>query len=448
MLFPGFALFPNMTLEENIRLALQAGGHKILEHAARRNRSGAAGTGSAGFGMGAGVNSAGATGSGANGTGAPEDSKASKKHKDKEFEFKSYDLAVVDTTVNEFLHEYHLDGLGGEYPDQLQGAQKLWAALARMMAGDPKVVLLDEPFKDLDHYRRASVLMEVRDLLREKKVQGVFVSSDRDEAYAMSEYISVLEKGKNREAQKRDAFFQHPLTIGSALLAGVKNVANVSLTDECHALAADWGILFSFPWEDPDAETSKDAVKAENKAESETEKKEQKQTEQNSAEQAGQEADKPSDDEQKPKGQGTKDEDNQGAEAVSDVSKEAAKTTAVAVRVEPAAGGNTNGRPAEPAHPKWQKLPKDLKAVGIDSRDFEQERPKDEDGKEKPCYKFSVYLTGIEEDIENWNVSFRTLTREDAGNLIWTVPKKQIKREEIENVKHLYVANDRILRLQ
>jgi molybdate transport system ATP-binding protein len=193
-LFSGYALFPDMTVEENLHMAFLAGGRDAMRQET----------------IGAGSRTA----------------------------------LVVAT--NNYLHDYHLDGLGGYYPEELSLVQQQRAAMARLMAATPRLVLLDDPFQRLNAYQKADMLEEVRDLLAGKKLPCVFASEDRDEVYAMGGSICVLHDGRSQMAQKKDDFFRHPETISGALLAGVRNVVNVRMLNEYHAVSDDWGIVFCF----------------------------------------------------------------------------------------------------------------------------------------------------------------------------------------------------------
>lgn len=155
---------------------------------------------------------------------------------------------LVTTRTTELLKEYGLDGLGGCYPDELSRAQQLMAAMARMMAAEPELVLLDNPFAGLDPYLRAELLQKIREkLMSEKGVTCVFATADRDEAYAMGGSIVSLENGACAGEKDRDLFFRAPETVGAALLSGCHNIAEAERLDDFHALVPAWGAVFVFP---------------------------------------------------------------------------------------------------------------------------------------------------------------------------------------------------------
>jgi sulfate transport system ATP-binding protein len=97
--------------------------------------------------------------------------------------------------IEDLLALVHLPGLGKRYPAQLSGGQRQRVALARALARDPKILLLDEPFGALD----AKVRKELREALRaihdKIGVTTIFVTHDRDEAFALSDRVAILNEG-------------------------------------------------------------------------------------------------------------------------------------------------------------------------------------------------------------------------------------------------------------
>ncbi len=94
--------------------------------------------------------------------------------------------------VEELLRLVNLEGLGDRKPNSLSGGQKQRVALARALAPRPKVLLLDEPFANLDGPIRLEVGHAVRDILRKTGAAGVLVTHDRVEALALADRVAVL----------------------------------------------------------------------------------------------------------------------------------------------------------------------------------------------------------------------------------------------------------------
>ena len=98
--------------------------------------------------------------------------------------------------VDELLDLVQLPGLGTRFPAQLSGGQRQRVALARALAREPRILLLDEPFGALD----AKVRKELREALghihKEIGVTSIFVTHDRDEAFALSDRVAILNAGQ------------------------------------------------------------------------------------------------------------------------------------------------------------------------------------------------------------------------------------------------------------
>jgi sulfate transport system ATP-binding protein len=97
--------------------------------------------------------------------------------------------------VNELLELVHLDGFADRYPSQLSGGQRQRMALARALAVQPRVLLLDEPFGALDATVRKELRLWLRRLHDEVHVTTVFVTHDQEEAMEVAEQIVVLNHG-------------------------------------------------------------------------------------------------------------------------------------------------------------------------------------------------------------------------------------------------------------
>ncbi|MDO8637119.1 MAG: ABC transporter ATP-binding protein, partial [Dehalococcoidia bacterium] len=94
--------------------------------------------------------------------------------------------------VQEVMDLVGLSGLGNRYPYELSGGQQQRVALARALAPGPQLVLLDEPFSNLDTDLRAQIRPEVERILREAKTTAIFVTHDQEEAMAMGDRVGIL----------------------------------------------------------------------------------------------------------------------------------------------------------------------------------------------------------------------------------------------------------------
>ncbi|MDR2212083.1 MAG: ABC transporter ATP-binding protein [Pseudomonadales bacterium] len=95
------------------------------------------------------------------------------------------------------------------YPHQLSGGQQQRVALARALAPRPKLLLLDEPFSNLDTELRQALSLEVRDILRQHHTTAILVTHDQNEAFAMSDVIGVMAQGRLLQwAGPRQLFYE------------------------------------------------------------------------------------------------------------------------------------------------------------------------------------------------------------------------------------------------
>jgi sulfate transport system ATP-binding protein len=112
--------------------------------------------------------------------------------------------------VHELLRLVQLEGMAGRYPSQLSGGQRQRIALARALAVEPQVLLLDEPFGALDAQVRAELRRWLRRLHDEIHVTSVFVTHDQEEALEVADRIVVMNSGKIEQAGTPDQVYEHP----------------------------------------------------------------------------------------------------------------------------------------------------------------------------------------------------------------------------------------------
>jgi len=96
----------------------------------------------------------------------------------------------------EILETVKLEHLADRFPHELSGGQQQRIALARALAPKPKLILLDEPFSNLDTELRRSLSMEVRDILKEQNTSAILVTHDQEEAFTVADKIGIMMDGK------------------------------------------------------------------------------------------------------------------------------------------------------------------------------------------------------------------------------------------------------------
>lgn len=97
--------------------------------------------------------------------------------------------------VDEMLTLVHLDGYGDRYPHQLSGGQQQRVAIARSLAYKPDLLLLDEPFSNIDTQVRHELIGQIRQIFKKQGVTAVFVTHSREEAFAFADKMAVMNHG-------------------------------------------------------------------------------------------------------------------------------------------------------------------------------------------------------------------------------------------------------------
>ncbi len=97
--------------------------------------------------------------------------------------------------VEEMLGLVHLKGYGERYPHQLSGGQQQRVAIARSLAYNPDLILLDEPFSNIDTQVRHELIREIRKIFKQQGVTAIFVTHSREEAFAFSDKMAVMNHG-------------------------------------------------------------------------------------------------------------------------------------------------------------------------------------------------------------------------------------------------------------
>lgn len=144
--------------------------------------------------------------------------------------------------VQEMIEKFQLKGLEKRFPSELSGGQQQRVALARIMAYEPEVILLDEPFSALDTYLKDHLQQELLELLEDYDGTVIMVTHSRDEVYRFSEELLIIDKGKIVVSGETKELFRNPQKREAARLTGCKNFSGAIREDEHTAKLTDWGI--------------------------------------------------------------------------------------------------------------------------------------------------------------------------------------------------------------
>jgi iron(III) transport system ATP-binding protein len=134
--------------------------------------------------------------------------------------------------VGESLQLVGLDGMGDRMPHELSGGQQQRVALARALAPQPAVLLLDEPFSNLDAALRVEVRKEVKDLLKRSGTTAVFVTHDQEEALFLGDEIAVMNNGRLEQVGPAETIFHYPRTRFVAQFVGQTDFINGIVTNQ------------------------------------------------------------------------------------------------------------------------------------------------------------------------------------------------------------------------
>lgn len=139
--------------------------------------------------------------------------------------------AETDARVAEMLALIKLPDLGDRYPFQLSGGQQQRVALARALAVRPTLLLLDEPLSALDAKIRVSLREEIRAIQRELGITTIYVTHDQEEALSMSDRIVVMNAGIAEQVGDPFEIYNHPATPFVASFVGTLNIVAAQVTD-------------------------------------------------------------------------------------------------------------------------------------------------------------------------------------------------------------------------
>ncbi|MEB3333616.1 MAG: sulfate ABC transporter ATP-binding protein [Cyanobacteriota bacterium] len=125
-------------------------------------------------------------------------------------ELRRFSRQRIRETVDELLHLVQLQGYGNRYPSQLSGGQRQRVSLARALALQPDVLLLDEPFSALDAKVRKELRVWLRNLQEQTNVTTVIVTHDQEEAMEVADKIVVINAGRIEQIGSAADIYDHP----------------------------------------------------------------------------------------------------------------------------------------------------------------------------------------------------------------------------------------------
>ena len=139
-------------------------------------------------------------------------------------EIKEWDEEEAKQLVKSTIKMVHMENKVNSYPSELSGGQQQRTALARALASNSDILLLDEPLRALDARLRLELRQELKSLVKEMGLTAIHVTHDQDEALEMADRIAVIRKGKIVQIGTPMEIFQNPVTPFVANFVGRSNI--------------------------------------------------------------------------------------------------------------------------------------------------------------------------------------------------------------------------------
>jgi len=158
------------------------------------------------------------------------------------FGLDSLDKKEKGERVNRLLERFHITDFAGRYPAQISGGQQQRAALARALAVEPDILLLDEPFSALDQYLKQQLMKDMLETLRDYNGCTLFVTHNMEEAFRMCDRLAIISSGRIEASGPKQDIFRRPPTCAAAVITGCKNIKEALRVSDHEAFIPEWGI--------------------------------------------------------------------------------------------------------------------------------------------------------------------------------------------------------------
>lgn len=144
--------------------------------------------------------------------------------------------------VTKVLTLVRLKDYADRFPHQLSGGQQQRIAIARALAYQPELMLLDEPFSNLDPHVRFQLIEEIRQLLKVHSMSALFVTHSKEEGFAFADRIALMRSGKIVQIDTAQMLYSHPNSRYVADFMGLSNYLRVTVRDK-YSYQSDLGLL-------------------------------------------------------------------------------------------------------------------------------------------------------------------------------------------------------------
>ncbi|KAA8995538.1 ABC transporter ATP-binding protein [Affinibrenneria salicis] len=140
--------------------------------------------------------------------------------------------SAVSAVLRRMLALVQLDGLADRYPHELSGGQQQRVAIARALACEPKLLLLDEPFSNIDSQVRYSLISALRQILKRQQVAALFVTHNKEEAFAFADRLAVMDNGRIVQIGSPAGLYRQPENRFVADFLGNSNYLRATIVSE------------------------------------------------------------------------------------------------------------------------------------------------------------------------------------------------------------------------
>ncbi|MEG3754652.1 ABC transporter ATP-binding protein [Psychromonas arctica] len=146
--------------------------------------------------------------------------------------------------VEEVLALVQLSDMEKRFPHQLSGGQQQRIAIARALAYQPDLMLLDEPFSNLDQHVRFQLIHEIRHLFKQRQMSALFVTHSKEEGFAFADRIALMKAGKIVQIDTAQKLYRAPNSIYVADFMGQANYIGLNILDD-YSYQSCFGVLYT-----------------------------------------------------------------------------------------------------------------------------------------------------------------------------------------------------------